>query len=54
MDLYGNMENNLKLKSDIILHNLDNLIEEIENKKLTKKKWVLDFFDKLNKISVKY
>ena len=31
MDLYGNMENNLKLKSDIILHNLNNLIVEIEN-----------------------
>ena len=54
MDLYGNMENNLKLKSDIILHNLDNLIVEIENNKLTNKQWVLDFLDKLNKISVKY
>ena len=48
------MENNLKLKLDIILHNLDNLIVEIENNKLTNKQWVLDFLDKLNKISVKY
>lgn len=54
MDLYGNMENNLKLKSDIILHNLNNLIVEIENNKLTNKQWVLDFLDKLNKISIKY
>ena len=54
MDLYGNMENNLKLKSDIILHNLNNLIVEIENNKLTNKQWVLDVLDKLNKISVKY
>ena len=48
------MENNLKLKSDIILHNLNNLIVEIENNKLTNKQWVLDFLDKLNKISIKY
>lgn len=48
------MEEYIKIKMEDALYRVEDTIKLIENKQLTNYQEVLDWLDKLNKLSVKY